>query len=86
MPKQCGRENTHQSPFTVLLSNDWVMMTFLSEHSTLTESLGEVTDMRSDMGDWNQVIVSLILNTPSYLFTIKSDNWVTEAKKKKMSL
>lgn len=49
-------------------------MTFLSEHSTLTESLGEVTDMRSDMGDWNQVIVSLILNTPSYLFTIKSDN------------
>lgn len=66
--------------------HDWVMMTFLSEHSTLTESLGEVTDMRSDMGDWNQVIVSLILNTPSYLFTIKSDNWVTEAKKKKKSL
>lgn len=59
------------------------MMTFLSEHSTLTESLGEVTDMRSDMGDWNKVIVSLILNTPSYLFAIKSDNWVTEAKKKK---
>lgn len=49
-------------------------MTFLSEHSTLTESLGEVTDMRSDMGDWNKVIVSLILNTPSYLFAIKSDN------------
>lgn len=62
------------------------MMTFLSEHSTLTESLGEVTDMRSDMGDWNKVIVSLILNTPSYLFAIKSDNWVMEAKKKKVSV